>query len=172
MTKNRVIPLAAMVGVLFLAYVLDRLTVTVKDYMRSTFHMYQGYILLILLEFLFAGIVILLFWLTMARSKRSVLVGTVFVVVGMIALLYPIFFRSLLTSIPLPYTDLYRYQLQDLPSFQKIFATLFWNYSHGTRFWLISSSPLSFQFITKASVLITLLGVVKFFQKPRQASLA
>lgn len=168
MTKNRVIPLTAMAGGLVLAYVLDKVTTVVKSFIGSTHQVYRGYYWLALLEIFFAGMVILLVWLTMVKSKRSILVGVIFVVVGLICLLRSTFFRfSILSIIPNPYVNLYRYQLQDLPFFQRAIATLLWNLNHG-HYLQGLGTPLAFQYFTKASALTTLLGVIKFFQKPVQ----
>ena len=166
MTKNKVLPLAAMAGILFVAYLLDKASAGVHNFMSSTFRTSASYALLILFEIVFAGLVIFLVWLVLGRSKRSFLVGSVFIVIGLLGLFFSSPFRHILPSISLPQTALYRYQIQDLPFFQRYLTYFFWNINHGIGIWHFFTPIASLQFFTRTSILTFILGVIKLIQKP------
>ena len=166
MTKNKVLPLAAMAGILVAAYLLDKASAGIHNFISSTFRTGAGYSLLLLFEIIFAGLVIFLVWLVLGRSKRSFLVGSVFIGIGLLGLFFSSPFRYILPSISFPQTALYRYQIQDLPFFQRYLTYFFWNINHGIGMWYFFTPLASLQFFTRTSALTFILGIIKLLQKP------
>ncbi len=166
MTKNKVLPLAAMTGMLVVAYLLDKASTAVHNFFSSTFRTSAGYSLLILFEILFAGLAIFLVWLVLGRSNRSFLVGSVFIGIGLLGLFVSSPFRHFLPSIPFPQMALYRYQIQDLPFFQRYITYFLWNINNGIGMWHFFTPIASLQFFTRTSALTFILGVIKLIQKP------
>jgi len=166
MTRSKVLPLAAMAGILVVAYLLDKASAGIHNFISSTFRTSEGYSVLILFEILFAGLVIFLVWLVLGRSKRSFLVGSIFIGIGLLGLFFSSPFKLFLPSISLPQTTLYRYQIQDLPFFQRYLTYFLWNINHGIGMWHFFTPVASLQFFTRTSALTLILGVIKLIQKP------
>jgi hypothetical protein len=144
MTKKGTLPLLAMPGLLILSYGLDVATATVKAFASSTFRAILAAWGHVFVEFVFAGAVILLAWLVLTKRENKLLVGWLFLVVGLI---------TFFISTPFRYYLSYIWGATPAP--------------HRGWFYYFLSSFGFYGFMTKASALIVVLGLVNLIRKPR-----
>ncbi len=144
MSRKGALPLLAMAGFLILSYGLDVATTKIKAFAGSTFRVLDAAWGHVLAEFVFAGAVILLVWLVWTKHENKLLVGWLFLVVGLITFFISTPFRLYLgyiwSATPFPQRG--------------------WFYH-----FLLSFS--FYGFFTKASALIVVLGLVDLLRKPR-----
>jgi hypothetical protein len=144
MMKKEVLPLLAMPAFLLFSYGLDVVTAAIKAYSSSTFKVMAATCGHVLVEFVFAGAVILLVWLVVTKHENKLLIGWLFFAVGLIALF-----------ISTPFRIYFGYFWNAVPVLHRG-----WLY----HFWL---SFNSYGFFTKAGALIVVLGLVELLRKPR-----
>jgi hypothetical protein len=144
MTKKEALPLLAMPGFLILSYGLDVAIATIKAFASSTFRVIDAAWGHVLVEFVFAGAVILLVWLVLAKREKKLLVGWLFFAIGLIALFistpFQIYLSAIMSAPPAPLRG-------------------------GFYYFLLSFG--FYGFFTKASALIVVLGLVNLLRKPR-----
>ena len=155
--KKNVLPLLAMVIWLLASWGLDLAKTALKNFRSSTFIMTNLWVDLVI-ELVFAGLVILLVWLVLVKHKKSTLVGWVFIIIGLLALFQSHTVRLLIPrhfNIDVPP----RYIRDDY----SVFVQIYYSFIIGISSFLNSIPILGF--FTKASALLTALGVANFFRK-------
>jgi hypothetical protein len=75
-----------MIGLLALAYGLDRAGDALRRYRAMTFKILETYWIGLLIDLVFAGALVLLAWLVLIRSKKDMTIGWLFVIVGLLAI--------------------------------------------------------------------------------------
>jgi hypothetical protein len=75
MTKKAVLPLLAMPGLFLLSYGLDTTMAAIKSFSSSTFSILDAAWDYLIVDFTFAGVVLLLVWLVLAARERRLLTG-------------------------------------------------------------------------------------------------
>jgi hypothetical protein len=158
MISKKGYPILAMLGLLASAYGFDRAIAALQDLFNHTFLYNAAYSVAILIELIFAGMVILLAWLVLVKYKKSALVGWVFVVIGLLAFFlstpYSIYLHSFF-NVGIP-----PYKIKDFPFFVKNYYFFLGSFSSFLR------SFTFFRFFTKASALIIVLGLANLLRKP------
>jgi hypothetical protein len=144
MAKKEAIPLLAMAGFLILAYGFDTALIKIKIVTGSTFRTLEAIWGQILIELVFACLVVLLVWLVWKSRGNKWVIGGPILLVGLIAFFistpFIIYLGDLLGTSPFPQRG--------------------WLY-----FFLLSFN--SFGFFTRAGALIIILGLVELLRKPR-----
>ena len=144
MTKKGALPLLAMPVFLILSYGLDGAIATIKAFASSTFRVMDATWGHILVEFVFAGALLLLVWLVLTNSENKLLAGWLFLVIGLIAFFistpFQVYLGTIWSGIPVP--------------------------QRGWFYYFILSFSF-YGFFTKASALIVVLGLMELFRRPR-----
>jgi hypothetical protein len=106
MTKKEVLPLMALPVFLALSYGLDVATAAIQAFASSTFRVMESAWGHVLIELVFAGAVIALVWLVLPKHENKLLVGWLFLVVGLIAFYistpFRIYLSAMLSASPAP----------------------------------------------------------------------
>ena len=144
MAKKAALTLLAMPSLLILSYALDVAATAMKAYASSTFRVLDTTWGHVLIEFVFAGAVIVLVWLVLTKLENKMLVGWLFLVVGLL---------TFFISTPFQFTLGYIWGPTPVPLRGWVFSFL--------------RSFSIYGFMTKASALIVVLGVLNLIRKPR-----
>ena len=123
---------------------IDAAIAAIKVFASSTFRVMDAAWGHVLVEFVFAGAVILLVWLVFTKRENKVLVGWLFLVVGLL---------TFFISTPFQFTLGYIWGPTPVPLRGWVFSFL--------------RSFSIYGFMTKASALIVVLGVLNLIRKPR-----
>jgi hypothetical protein len=159
MEKKSAIPLLAMGFFLIISWGFDLAKAALKNSRISTFTLTNLWVDL-LIELVFAGMVILFVWLILFKVQKSSLVDWIFIILGLLAFLQSTPFKIYLnpfSSIDIPP----RYIRDDYSIFIQGYYSIVIGFSS-----FLSRIPI-FGFFTRASALITALGVTNFFRKSR-----
>jgi hypothetical protein len=157
--NKKALPLLAMVLFFIVSWGFDQAKTALKNYRSHTFNMTNLWVD-VLMELVFAGLVIFLGWLVLIKFNKSALVGWSFVIVGLLALfisspyqLYvPHFFNI---KVPPRYIrDDYSFFIQAYYSLVLFFSGFIYRFT-------------VFGFFTRASAFAITTGVANFFRKPR-----
>jgi hypothetical protein len=144
MTKKAALPLLAIPVFLIMAYGLDAAIIKIKVITGPTFRTLEAIWGHVLIELVFAWMVVLLVWLVWMSRGNKLLIGLPTFLLGLIAFFistpFRIYLGDLFSAPPVPQRG--------------------WFY-----YFLLSFN--SFGFFTKASALIVSLGLVELFRKPR-----
>ncbi len=159
MEKKSAIPLLAMGFFLIISWGFDMAKAALKDFRSRTFIQTNLWVDL-LIELVFAGLVILFVWLILVRYKKSSLVGWIFLILGLLAFFQATPFKMYLdpfSGITIPP----RYIRDDYSIFIQGYYSIIIGLSG-----FLARIPV-FGFFTRAGALITALGVTNFFRKSR-----
>ena len=143
MAKKGLLTLLAMPAFLILTYSLDAAIAAIKVFASSTFRVMDAAWGHVLVEFVFAGAVLLLVWLVLTSRKNKRLVGWLFLIAGLIAFFistpFQIFLGTIWGGLPVP--------------------------QRGWFYYFIMSFSF-YGFFTRAGALIAGLGLVHLLRKP------
>ncbi len=163
MSRTKWLPILVVLAFLLASWTLDLASTSIHNFAAATFRTTLGYTLLLLIELVFAGLVLFLAWYYFFKTGRSVTAGAIFIVFGLLGLIFSSHLRVLLPSISRP--GIFLYQIQDLPQPQRAFTYLMWYLSHQTGPARFLSTMVSFGYLTKASAITLLMGVIAFFRR-------
>jgi hypothetical protein len=157
--KKKTLPLLAMLLFFIAGWGFDQAKAALKNYRSDTFNTTNLWVD-VLMELVFAGLVILLLCLVLIKFNRSAWVGWSFVIVGSLAFILSSPYHLYISN-PFNIEVPPRYIRDDYSLVMQACYSLVIFFSRFV------SGFTVFGFFTRASSLVTALGVANFFRKPR-----
>ncbi len=163
MNRHNWLSVGAIVGWLILAFLLDSIAGRVHLYINRTFQFTLPYLFLAFLDLVFAGAAVFLFWWQLIRNGKSLLIGWISLVLGLIVFILA---SALWTQILASQSQVLRADLfnleQQMPIISGFFALI-------TKM-LSLARWTDLGFLSKAAAITLVIGVINLFHKPKVIS--